>query len=485
MNSAARVGALIIVFAALTVGSLTVLGKGMFGAKTETYYISLPDAGGLVSGTKVLMAGVQVGTVNQIQLINPTEAKISLLVKKEISIPIGATALIPTSLTGFGESQVMLIPGAVTGSSLEPGATIPGKKGGAMDSILPNSQETLAELSKTMTAFRKIMEDKEFFGSIKTLLKTTNSTMVNFSKTASSVNSLIVANRASIDSSMRRVAMMMDNVQSMTGDLAAMLKDGKIQRNTTAIMENLVATTTKVNKLMADMNDIVGDPEFKKAIKGSTANIAKITDSGTRMADSGEKIAANFEVMTKDGKEISKRTIDLMDKLNEIARKATEIEDQLKGTITKVSGAVDTVSGALTKGGSNPLSGTTARMDLLRESKPNYYRTDFTLKIPQKDGAYTLGVYDAFYSNKLTLQKGVDLSDKLGIRYGIFASRPAFGVDYQIGSKTSWRGDFWDINDPRFDFRFSHEFSKGIVGWFGMDRVFRDNAPVIGIGINK
>ena len=485
MNSAARVGALIIVFVVLSLGALNLLGKGMFGAKSVDYFVALPDAGGVVSGTKVMMAGVQVGTVNKIQLVSPTEAKIVISVRNDVALPSGTTALIPTSLTGFGESQVILMPGSTAGQSLVAGSTITGKKGGAMDSILPNSKETLEELSKTMAAFRKIMEDKEFFGGIKKLMATTNSTMENFSKTAGSVNALLVANRASIDATMKQAALTMGNIQTMSGELATLLKDGKFKGNTTAILENLTSTTQKVNQMMGDLNEIVGDPDFKKAIKSSTSNIAKLTESGTRIADSGEKmalsgekIASNVEVITGDGKEISKRTIVLMDRINEIAKKASEIEDQLKG-------AIDKVGGALSKGTPNPLAGVTSRMDVLRESKPSYYRTDLTLKIPQKDGEFTLGVYDAFYSNKLTLQKGVNINDQLGFRYGIFASRPAFGVDYRIGSKTTWRGDFWDINDPRFDFRFSHELSKGIVGWFGIDRVFRDNAPVIGIGINK
>jgi hypothetical protein len=41
------------------------------------------------------------------------------------------------------------------------------------------------------------------------------------------------------------------------------------------------------------------------------------------------------------------------------------------------------------------------------------------------------------------------------------------------------------LNDPRFDLRFRYDFGGGLIGWFGMDRVFKDNAPFIGIGIKR
>jgi len=483
MNAAARVGALVVVFGGLTYGALSFLGKGMFGAKTTPLSIEMEDATGVTAGTRLLMAGVTVGTVSKVELKSPTVARLLVDVKNEI--PRGTVAVLPSSLTGLGDTYINLIPPATSAGALAAGEVIPGRKAKALDSFLPNGEKAVDEMVATMRAFRKLMEDGELIGSVKSLMTSMDKTIAEFGKTAQGVNGLMADNRLAIKKSMTEAAAMMTDVSAMTKEMAVYVKSGKFQGNIDEMMTTLNSTAKKADEMVASMNAIIGDPEFQASIKTSTKNVALMTDSGVKMAGSGEKmavsgekIAANMEVITSDGKEISKRTIELMDRLNEVMKKASEIEDQVKG-------AIDKVGGTLSKGAPNPLAGMTSRMDIMRETKPDYYRSDFTFTIPQKEGYLSLGVFDAFYSNRLTAQVGKPLDSNWGLRYGVFASRPGLGVDYRIGSTWSWRGDFWDINDPRFDFRFSHNFGKGVLGWVGMDRVFQQNAPTIGIGIVK
>ena len=60
--------------------------------------------------------------------------------------------------------------------------------------------------------------------------------------------------------------------------------------------------------------------------------------------------------------------------------------------------------------------------------------------------------------------------------------------DVQIDPKTFRITMFLDgkeINDPRFDLRTSYEFGNGFIGWFGVDRVLKDNAITFGVGIRR
>jgi phospholipid/cholesterol/gamma-HCH transport system substrate-binding protein len=124
-------------------------------------------------------------------------------------------------------------------------------------------------------------------------------------------------------------------------------------------------------------------------------------------------------------------------------------------------------------------------MDLMRETNPGYWRTDVGLTFPLGDTTLNAGLYDAFGSNKLTVQLAKQATPKLQYRYGVYAAKPGVGVDYQLAPKVTLRGDMWDINRLRVDLRARYDFGNGIVGWVGVDSLFDRNAATIGIGIRR
>ncbi|MBI1334339.1 MAG: MCE family protein [Armatimonadetes bacterium] len=480
MQNAGKVGVLVVAFFAMLYAAYAVLGQKLFGPKTQTYYAKFQDAGGIAPGTRVLMAGVNIGTVKAVALKSPTEAQMVLAVNPEVQIPRGSVVQLPTSLTGIGENIVSVVPPTSADGYLSPGDEMMGVKQGALDSFLPNGKDAVAELTKTMAAFRKILEDKTLVNEVKDLMATTNKTMAQFGQTASSVNSLIVSNQATLSKTLQEASATMANIQGMTKDLYALSKEGKIQGDLKETLENIRVASEQGSKMIAEMNKLVSDPDLQTAIKSSAKNIQAMTDSGVKMAANGEVIAKNVETMSKDGPEISRKMSELMTKANEIATKINDIADDVKGAVKKVS---DTVGG---NGSLIPALKYESHFDVIEESKPNFTRTDFTLVFPQSNGdSVHFGLYNAFEGNNLIAQLGKKIDDRFQIRYGIFASKPGLGVDYSFGPAASLRADLFSLNDPRFDVRLRYNFGKDVYGWFGMDRVFKDNAPSIGFGIKR
>ena len=109
----------------------------------------------------------------------------------------------------------------------------------------------------------------------------------------------------------------------------------------------------------------------------------------------------------------------------------------------------------------------------------------FGISVPIKDSTLHLGLYDAFESDRLTAQLGRSVTSTFGYRYGVYASKPGLGVDFRLAPRLSLRGDAWDINDPRLDLRASYELGNGFLGWFGVDRVLKDNAITFGVGVRR
>jgi phospholipid/cholesterol/gamma-HCH transport system substrate-binding protein len=478
MQNAAKVGALLVGFVVMLYAGYAFLGQKLFTPPTKVYFAEFKDAGGVNAGSRILMAGVKIGIAKKIELVNPTLAKVTLEIDPQVQIPIGSVVSLPTSLTGLGEQTLTIVP-SESNSYLAAGDTIQGKKQGALDSFLPNGQETAAELTKAITAFRKILEDQELMGRFKSLLKSTDGTMQEFGKTSASVNTLIVQNQQNLAKTLASVAGTAKNFEVLSGEMTALAKKGKLQGDLYATMENIRKASAQGQEMVAELNKLLKDPDMQAALKGSTANLKTMTDSGTKIAASAEEITANVAKASKDAPEISAKINSLMTKANDIASK-------IDSMATDVQGAVKKVSGTLSGGGTNPLANVQTRFDLLQESEPRFIRSDFYAIFPQANGDSTqIGLFNAFEANKFIIQNSKFINDNLSLRYGIFASRPGLGVDYSFSPRTGVRADLFSLNDPRFDLRFRYEFGNGLIGWLGADRVFRDNALTFGIGIKR
>ena len=468
MQNAGKVGVLVVAFFAMLYMAYAMIGKNLLAPKPTTYFARFHDAGGTTAGTRILMAGVNIGTVTTVKLKSATEAEMTLAVNPTVSIPKGSQAQLPASLTGIGESVVLIVPPAVPQGTLEAGGVLVGIKQGALDNILPNGKDAVEELTKTMAAFRKVLEDKSMMNHIDQLLVSSNKTMGEFGKTAGTMNNLMASNQGTLVKTLNDASAMMANMKGMTNELLAITKGGKMQNDLKATMENIRVASEKGNKLISELTKIVSDPEMQAAIKGSTANMQKITDSGVRIAE-------NVDKMAKDGPEVTKKLNELLTNANGLVAKFSDMAEDVKGVIKVVN---------TTLGGKPSGPKFETYLDVIQESKPSFTRSDFRLVFPEASGnSIQLGLYNAFEGNKLIAQIGKKISPNMELRYGIFASKPSFGVDYSFGPKASLRADVFSLNNPTFDVRLRYGLGKDISGFFGMDRIFRDNALTVGFGI--
>lgn len=491
MANAAKVGLLVVVFFGLLIGGYSVLGKSLFAPPKDVYYAEFDDATGVTIGTPVQMAGVAVGAVSKLDLVGPRRARLTLSVNQGVRIPVGTQALVATSLIGIGNNPVALEAPVTDSGSLATGATLPGRRGSALDSMIPNSEKTVEELTKTITAFRKILEDPRFLNRADALMASSNETIKNFGKLADSTNGVLVRNQAQIDLALATATNALQDVRRITYRVSQLMDRGKLTGDTEAIVANVKDITAQTEKLLVSVDKLINDPQLRGNADAIAANVADITNTSKAIAknteqitENGVSISKNVDEITKNGvgisenvKTITSKAITLTDKANELATGAVEIESQIKGTLDKVGGFFN-------RGTSRPLP-LGAQLDLLRESDPARWRTDINFSYPLSDGTLYFGLFDAFEANRLTVQLGKPVTSSFGYRYGIYASKPGVGVDYSLSSRVKLRGDLFDMNDPRLDLRLRVELGSGLHGWIGMDRIWRDNAPTIGIGIRR
>jgi len=356
---------------------------------------------------------------------------------------------------------------------LAAGDTIQGVKGSPIDSFLPEEgKQTLRELNETLAATRKLLENQTLEKKLEALIDNSSKTLTQFGNLASQAQELVAKtsgvvghSQPEIVGAMHSASLAMADIRKATQLLSKMIESGKYQDQTMALLKQLNDTAAKATDLMTNLDSFASDPKMQSDIKQSVANVDKMTDSGTR-------IAANTEAISKNGVTLSQKAIELADKANSIA-------DDAKA-------ALDKISKFFNKNGTTPkLPHVEGHIDLLHESDPNYWRTDLYGRIDLDRGFVDAGLYDAFETNKVILQLGEPLGKIGDYRYGIYASKPALGVDFRVAPQVMLRTDLFDINKPEFDLRTEFDFGHGFVGWLGVERVFSQDSFVAGIGIKR
>ncbi|MBX7135280.1 MAG: MlaD family protein [Fimbriimonadaceae bacterium] len=473
MQSAWKVGLFLVLFVVLGLGTYKILGKSMFAPDTVEYEADFDDAGGLSAGSKVVMAGVSIGQVSEVKLAGPRSAIVSLSINKGIEIPTGSVAVLETALIGIGDRQVEIAPPKqLAGTFLKAGDRFKGIKRSALQSILPESDQMLGEINDTLKAVKAVLNDRELKGQVsgainetKQLIAKTNKMIDSFTTLANRVDGVLAQNQATVKAILSDGLKVVKNIEQTSTQIAKLADAGKLEGKLDTLLANMNKTIENGNALVADMSKFVTDPKLRQSLEEVLANAKTMSESGT-------KIASNAEKMTENGITLSEKAVEIANKASKLADEASELLNTFKKTIDKLPGAPKT----------NQIQ---TRMDVTRDLRPNYFRTDFSASMPIGKQNVHLGLWDAFETNRLNLQLGQPFGDGSEYRYGIYAGRPGVGVDYRIAPGVFLRGDLFGFNEPRLDLRARFDFGKDWTGWLGVDRVFEKNSPSIGIGIRR
>jgi hypothetical protein len=105
--------------------------------------------------------------------------------------------------------------------------------------------------------------------------------------------------------------------------------------------------------------------------------------------------------------------------------------------------------------------------------------------VPSGQGRfYRLGAYDLGERNRVNLQLGQPLG-KHSLRYGLYASHLAVGLDIGPPSHPRLSADLYGTDEPQLDIAARARLGPGLDLKFGVQSLFRDNAPMIGVTLRK
>ncbi len=443
-----------IILAGIWIAVTVIYLRGTLAAR-RVYHVEavFPDALGIREQARVYLAGVEVGEVQKVWLTSDLQARVRLAVRKDVRIPADSVAVVMSPGIAGVDKMIALVPGKSPVEAQE-GTVLRGTKEPGISDLAPVAQETLQEVQRLVRAVNALIADPEMQAGIRQTLNNVERASARLTVLLEQARALLASTGRSLDAVVqdtRRSTRMLPEVVADLGDLLEQsrelvrtaqhatesfdrfVSDEQLQQNLREVAAEMNALSAKLNRIAEDIGKYTGDEELRENVRGTVAE-ARATLTEARQAT--ERINRFVERLIQPGR---------------LSIRPTEVSLDVYG--------------------------------LLRDGN---FRTDLTLSFPYRDNRFFyLGVFDVTESNKFILQYGSQLAPTLDLRYGLYASKPGVGVDWRFTPRLHLRADVFDPNDLQINTRAKIQLNSDWSLWVGIDSLFGQNRPVLGVQLTR
>jgi len=309
-----RVGLFVLVgLLVLAVGIFYVTGAGVFGPKyrIKTY---LPEVSGLATGAPVRLDGVEIGNVDQIQIVPRQQGKpldhmhnIEVVMRLDRKyqndvLTDSAASLVTEGL--LGNRYVNLTRG-LTGVPVKEGQAVPGTEEKAIKEVVERSADVLANLRALTEQAQDIIQDvQEGKGTLGKLL--TDEQAYNHLNSILAKGDVIVANVQSGQGTVGKLLMTDETVTKVdkaVDQLNTILADLRSQKGTMGKLLYDPTLYDQAKDALANGNAVLGDIRAGKGTFGKLATdetlYNKLRDTSSNLAEATSKLNQNNNTVGK------------------------------------------------------------------------------------------------------------------------------------------------------------------------------------------
>jgi ABC-type transporter Mla subunit MlaD len=280
MTRQAQVGAFAIVALLLLFGIFYVITD--FGTRHTGYRIGVhfQSAAGLTSGALVYFSGVDIGSVDSIQLLPDNTVDVILAINHEIDIPAASKFLIQAPLTG-SPFVVIFPPREKPPLALLPRQVLPlaqqpqGINGASMADLLQQGQGELKRFDSVMALLQQ--RTPKLFDTLQ--------------RTLDNANDLTVSTKAALDRLSTPLLGASENFEqlSATLDSSAAIDSKRVG----ALLDEFQSTAVALNRSMTALEGFATDPRLKANIMATTQNIAETTQTLAQLTNDLRTVTSN------------------------------------------------------------------------------------------------------------------------------------------------------------------------------------------------
>ncbi|HOM80939.1 MAG TPA: MlaD family protein [Armatimonadota bacterium] len=436
MSHVGRVG-LILVVGAVVFSGIFYLLSGRY-AQRNSYSITVvfDNALGLQYGSKVRMAGVDIGMVADVGLTPDNRARLRLNIDKKYGIPEGSRFTIATGAL-IGEKFLEILP-ARSSRLMEPETIVQGpqqvQKPFQIEEVGTEVNKLLADLQKIAKSLDTILSNRDLQRGVVETVTNLARTTARTERLIAEAQEVVLRNQSQVDQTMANLAQASIELRAAIAEVHGVVKRPDLQENVVETAAALRTASERLDAVVQDVRDITSDPDVSRNLRESAQNLSEAT---AHARDVGERVSRFL------GSGQPKITVNLpKPKLQSGSRFVIEAAGSGSGN---------------------------TRTDVI-----------FTLPTGQNTGL-RLGLYDFTEADKIIAQRVHWVDPKTAMRYGIFGGHPGVGMDYDISRKFSMSADLYHPKYPRLDVRGRYFLTKDLGTVFGVDGILRQPRAIVGI----
>jgi phospholipid/cholesterol/gamma-HCH transport system substrate-binding protein len=325
-----RVGLLILAALAVLAIAIFLLGQknNLFASKNH-YYVELSSVSGLKPGNPVQLNGVDVGTVERVELpANPWRGLIRVWIAVEsryarrIRGPQGTQTPVPgqapsvariKTLGLLGDKFIDLSSGSPGYEPIPDGAPIPAAQPTNVDALLASGEDVMGNVVAISSSLNKVLARIERGEGL----------LGELTSDSESSRSL-KASLLGTSETLQRVANKIDTGQ---GPLPRLLNDRALADQLSRSMDRLQSLLTKAESGDGLLPSLLNDPKAKTQLDDTLASLHHVTENLQSFTANLEKSNALLPRLVKDeayGREVTDQLRQTVQNLNEVSRKLSQ-----------------------------------------------------------------------------------------------------------------------------------------------------------------
>lgn len=294
-SSEVKVGAFTLGGAAVLAGIITFMGAFTFGKSGYQLQIDYPQVSGLMPGHIVRYAGVQVGTVKQIDVKSDTVAVVAEI-DDNIKIPKGAIFSIGSDGI-LGEKFVNVMPPVKYDQGyINEGSTVKGVPGGSMEEFFSASGD----------AVQNIFGDKDVQLAMRETIKNMNQISHSMSVITKTMADVTYANQKDFDLMIKQMAEMTTRMNGISSHMESLMagvdNKGATGQNIATIVENMTDITQRFDNMVKVLETVASDPVTAEALKDTMVNVKEASGRANKILGtvSDARLSADVASSIKD-----------------------------------------------------------------------------------------------------------------------------------------------------------------------------------------
>lgn len=294
-----KIGAVAV--AAVVLAAFLVLSVGGQGFSWEMYRIKtrFSDVMGLKTGAVVRVAGVEVGTVDDM-VFTGAEVEVTLKLQKDMQPLVTDQSVAAIGSLGLLGSAVIDIVPAASGKPLQEGEMLRARRTpGQLADVAESATQSLTEATKLVQDLRagkgtvgKLFVDDTLYREFNRFVQSTEAVVDSLNKSEGTVGKLIndPAAYASLKTSLDNLSTLTASINRGEGSLGKLLKDDQIATSLTQTSANVAGITGRINKGEGTLGKLIADDALFTRLDALTTKL----DAAVAKLSSGEGTAGKL-----------------------------------------------------------------------------------------------------------------------------------------------------------------------------------------------